>query len=156
MTAPDIAWKTAGNSYKLRAAGLVVHDGQLLVCYADVVEGCFPPGGKVRFGESATEAVHRELVEELGVSFEAGELALVAECVYDDDGVLHHEVCFYFRLGWPAGLPPDVVGQILHEEQSFGWVPLAALPDHGFTPPEILPHLSGRGGPTHLAFDRRA
>jgi len=152
---PDIAWRDSGKSYKVRAAGIVVHDGRLLVCYADVVDGCFAPGGKVRFGESAAAAVHRELVEEIGVSLAVGDPALISEAVYEDGGVLHQEVGFYFRLDWPRDLPPGLVGQVPHEGERFDWVPIDELPAHGFKPPEILPHLFRTGGPIHLVFDRR-
>lgn len=53
-----------------------------------------PPGGGVEFGELATDAVQREMVEELGHHVRVERLLGVVENIYVDDGVQHHQIMF--------------------------------------------------------------
>ncbi len=53
-------------------------------------------------GESAEEAVKREVLEEIGVEYEIDRLAFIHENFFKGDGSLEgkncHEICFYFLM----------------------------------------------------------
>jgi 8-oxo-dGTP diphosphatase len=54
-------------------AGVMIKHGRVLLCHRSADRQWYPdvwdlPGGHVEFGETPTEALKRELVEELGVS----------------------------------------------------------------------------------------
>jgi mutator protein MutT len=44
------------------------------------------PGGSVEFGETLTEALQREMMEEFGIQIEAGELLDVADHILTEEG----------------------------------------------------------------------
>ncbi|AEG42877.1 (deoxy)nucleoside triphosphate pyrophosphohydrolase [Isoptericola variabilis] len=80
------------------------------------------PGGKVDPGEGPVEALHRELVEELGVEVELG-----AELVGPDDGAWvitdrHVMRLWYVRV--VAGEPRPLV-----EHDELRWLPVGESPD---------------------------
>lgn len=82
------------------AIGLFRHDGQLLAVEArDPATGaqfCRPLGGEIEFGEAASEALAREVVEELGEGIRDVELLGVLENRFEYGGAPGHEVVFVF------------------------------------------------------------
>lgn len=65
----------------------------------DTVAGfdiCRPLGGGIEFGESAQDAVRREIREELGQEIEDVQLLGVIENPFVLDGRAHHEIVFLF------------------------------------------------------------
>ncbi|NUW38684.1 NUDIX hydrolase [Nonomuraea rhodomycinica] len=152
----NIAW-SGDNSFKLRAAAIVQGRGRILLCAVDDLDGWFLPGGKVRFGESSTTALARELVEEIGVECAIGRLSLVAESIRSEGAAIHQEVCFYYEASWPDGIPLEVVHGNAEEHHKFAWVSPDELPFMNFLPKEILAHVDDGGGEVrHLFFDRRS
>lgn len=120
MTGQDISWSTPEETFNLRVAAVIEHGHKVLLCTVDGLGYWFLPGGRVRFGESAQRALSRELAEELGHQFPAGRLALVVENIYRD-GSLQHEVGFYYRLAWPAGIADSDLGGGTEPGHSFRW-----------------------------------
>ncbi len=59
---------------------------------------CRPLGGTIEFGELATDAVKRELREELGVTVSDAKLLTVIENVFDWQGRTAHEIDFIFEV----------------------------------------------------------
>jgi hypothetical protein len=68
----------------------------------------------------------RELAEELGHPFPAGSLALVVENIYRYSS-LEHEVGFYYRLAWPAGLADSDLAGGTEPGHRFRWAALSGL-----------------------------
>ena len=86
-----------------RVGGIAVHDGHLLV-ERNVEDGyCNVPGGRVEYGESAAEALARELHEELGEGVEVGRLALVTDNFFEQDNEQFQEVALYFLIRFAPG-----------------------------------------------------
>ena len=75
------------------------------------------PGGKIAAGESASQALHRELAEELGVTLAEQRHAMTCEHVYADRHVTLH----FFVAESYAGVPRGLDGQALQ------WLPVSAL-----------------------------
>ena len=57
-------------------------------------------GGRVRFGESAREAVLREALEETKIRLEINRLAYIHENFFtmESNNEIYHEVCLYFLM----------------------------------------------------------
>lgn len=87
------------------------------------------PGGKVEYGEALTEALHREVAEETGLSIEIVALAGWREVL---PGPTHpgHYLIMTFAARWHAGEP-----QLNEELEGFRWIAPGAL--------TTLPHTDG-------------
>jgi ADP-ribose pyrophosphatase YjhB (NUDIX family) len=93
-----------GRGFNVRAAGVVVRDGRLLLHWKDHEAMWTLPGGRVEFGESAEEAGRREMEEELGAAPVSMRLLWVVEHFFDlPDGREWHQVGFYYAVALPEG-----------------------------------------------------
>jgi 8-oxo-dGTP pyrophosphatase MutT (NUDIX family) len=151
----DVTLSDSTGSFKYRAAGVIRVGDRRLVCAVEHIDGWFLPGGKVQFGESSAVALARELREELELEVRVtGAPLVVTESIREDDGLLHQEVCFYYAVGWPDGVPTESVDDLT--DHRFRRIRLADLSTVRFLPPEIAHLLAdGRTGLRHVAFDRR-
>jgi ADP-ribose pyrophosphatase YjhB (NUDIX family) len=89
-------------------------DGALLVSeHADQARAPFqrPLGGHVEFGERSEDAVHRELLEEIGQSLRDVRLLGVLENIFDWEGSRAHEIVFVFS----ASLQDDTAYEIAEQ-----------------------------------------
>lgn len=87
------------------------------------------PGGGIELGETASEAIAREVFEETGLSVEPADIAGVRDVIGREDGdVAFHYVIICFRVRVISGTP--VAGSDAVEVR---WVPLADLPSYPLT-----------------------
>jgi 8-oxo-dGTP pyrophosphatase MutT (NUDIX family) len=90
-------------------AGVMIKDGRILLCHRSADRQWYPdvwdlPGGHVELGESPTEALRRELAEELGVSVHSLSHPLGRLCTPEI------EMDIWQVTGWhgtPANLAPE-------------------------------------------------
>lgn len=77
----------------LRAEGIIYDkDFARILVQCDKEESFFRfPGGGVEFGETACEAIARELIEEFDLTVWVGPLALVNESIVEYDGIQRHD-----------------------------------------------------------------
>ena len=73
-------------------------DGKVLVAHAIGHRNTFLPGGHVEFGESAKDALVREIDEELGITCTVGKFLGLVEHKWMNKGVLHCEVNQLFEV----------------------------------------------------------
>ena len=95
------------------AIGLVFHEDHVLVAegFDSVKDERFyrALGGEVKFGEAATAAVVRELLEELDRETVVRELLGVIENLFMLEGAPGHEVVFEYLVAFaPGAAPPDL------------------------------------------------
>jgi 8-oxo-dGTP pyrophosphatase MutT (NUDIX family) len=109
---------------RVRAAGILVRDGMVLMESMADREVWGPPGGGVEEGESLAAACEREFREELGLTIAVRRLALVTDHFFADRmGRRNHEICSYFEVSVDGDV--DTAG---HEEHlQFRWLELAEL-----------------------------
>jgi len=156
MAGNDISWSAPGGTFNLRVAAVIIRDQKVLLCTVDGLGYWFLPGGRVRFGESAHLALSRELAEELGHQFPAGRLALVVENIYRY-GSLEHEVGFYYRLAWPAGLADSDLDGGTEPGHRFRWAAISELNSVRFEPAGLVVELQQPGEDVrHVLLDRSA
>lgn len=90
-------------SIRLRACGILIENDEiLLVKHSGLGKAGFlwnPPGGGLQFGESVSQAVEREFLEETGLVVQAGEFVCFSEHI--GDGL--HALELFFRVNRIGG-----------------------------------------------------
>ncbi|MGM9986973.1 MAG: NUDIX domain-containing protein [Bacillaceae bacterium] len=87
--------------------GIFVKDDQVLLAQAIGQHNTFLPGGHIEFGESAKDALKREISEELDVACEVGRFLGLIEHKWESKGVIHCEINQLF----------EVISSEIHEVQ---------------------------------------
>jgi len=97
----------SGNKwFRLRACGILINDGKVLMVKNDRDPYYYSVGGAIRHGETIEDAAIREVWEETGVKFEIDRLAFIHENFFNGncdsifDGLSCHEVAFYYLMKW--------------------------------------------------------
>ena len=108
----------------IRAGALIVREGKLLMTGNSRDDYLYSVGGRVKMGETAEEAIVREVFEETGARLKVRRLAFVHENYFYGDapsnmGKLIYELSFYFRMEVPPDFEPvcgSVAGNGVKEE----------------------------------------
>ena len=96
----------------LRVGAIIMRDGKLLMAGNKIrSDYLYSVGGRIKFGETAEEAVVREVFEETGIQLEIERLGFVHENYFYGDsktnlGKLIYEISFFFYMKVPAGFEP--------------------------------------------------
>jgi len=96
----------------LRVGAIIMRDGQILMVGNKIrPEYLYSVGGRIKFGETAEEAVIREVYEETGVHMEIDRLGFVHENYFYGDapsnkGKLIYELAFFFYMKVPDDFAP--------------------------------------------------
>jgi 8-oxo-dGTP diphosphatase len=86
------------NPFHHLARGILIKDNKVLLAQASGYANTFLPGGHIEFGESAKDALKREVKEELCISCTVGSFLGVVEHKWEKNGVLHCEINQVFEL----------------------------------------------------------
>jgi len=128
-----------------RAAGIIIHDDQLLVIYRkkNGTQYYTFPGGTVEDCESTEGCALREIVEETSIHAELQQLAYQLE-VHNNNGT---KVEYFYLAEYISGTPKLQVNSIEAERSSNNniyrpmWIPLKNLQDIPLYPIEIRDRL---------------
>ncbi len=91
--------------FNYRAAAVIYHGSRLLLQRAETDDFWVVPGGRVEFGEDARETLRREMLEEIQVPIEVGNLRIIGECFFENSGMRFHELGLYFDCMFPPDCP---------------------------------------------------
>ena len=115
------------------------------------------PGGAVEHDEFSTDALVREMREELAVTVAVGRLVWIVENLFDYRGTSYTEYGFYYEAAWPSAAATgdaEFVGE--EPDQSFSWVRHEDIAALDFRPSvlrlPLLAHLSGAESAAPLHF----
>jgi len=126
-----IAFDLPGARFQMRAVAIVRRNGHILMHRATHEQFWSLPGGRIEFGETASESLEREILEELGCASKLGPLRFLVENLFVYETRAVHEVGWYFEAEL-IGDFPFVTGDICYRtidgasELEFRWVPDAA------------------------------
>lgn len=107
----DMTLPCADGLVNLRVGAIICKDGKVLMVGNDHSDYLYSVGGRIQFGETAEEAVVREVFEETGTQMEIDRLGFVHENYFYGDcsanqGKLIYEIAFYFYMKVPDGFTP--------------------------------------------------
>lgn len=100
------------NGYiNLRVGAIIRKDGKFLMVGNQKDDYLYSVGGRIQFGESAEEAVVREVYEETGVQLEVDRLGFIHENFFYGDygekkGKLIYEISYFFYMKTPENFVP--------------------------------------------------
>jgi 8-oxo-dGTP pyrophosphatase MutT (NUDIX family) len=139
--------------FTYRVVAVVAHHDALLLHRGAAEHEWSFPGGQVRAGERAADALQREIYEELGVTADIGPLAFVVENFYLDGKQRVHELGLYFQVTFSPDTPLLAFrglfqGRELDKQLVFQWCALSALKSLPINPACVLPYLSSL--PSHV------
>lgn len=150
-------WLFRGETYicDLRAAGVLVRDGRLLVQRER--DGCeyALPGGHVQISETTQEALVREYEEETGAKIVCGPLLWTEECFFAWNGRQTHNISFYYQIALADGADiPDTGVFVPHRDNErvvFGWLPVEEIENVTIYPAFLKEEIFHLGGaPKHF------
>lgn len=151
-----------GEGIVVRAVGVVVVDGRVLLHRGPDEQVWSLPGGRCEPREPAPAAVARELREELGVEVTVGTLRFVVDNLLVLRGQLRHELGLYFAVtpppAWPA-LQADGPFPGVERDKGlvFQWFHRSSLATLPLVPSALSTYLAGDGDRIHYLFsDDRA
>ena len=123
-----------GGRFNVRVAGIAVREDHVLVHRGTDEDFWTFPGGRLEFGEESSQALVREMGEELGVPVDVGQLFFTVENFFPYAGRFYHELSYYYAMSLPETFPfsdREIVHRCRDEgtELEFRWLPtpLAAL-----------------------------
>ena len=136
----DISVVSGKEKFNYRVCAVIIDGGRILAMRDERSPYYYLPGGRVRLGERAEDAVIRELREELGVTARISRPLWLNQAYFteDVDNLRYHELCIYFLMDishtelmsrgdsftWREG-------QRTHR---FRWLPFERLKDEYFYP----------------------
>ncbi|MHA6297109.1 NUDIX hydrolase [Devosia sp. CAU 1758] len=158
-----ISFPIEGQRFNYRVAGIIIMNGQVLVCREDDDVYTMLPGGRVELGEASAVSLEREMAEELAMPANVGAMIATSESFYRREGEDFHELGFFYRVELPGQGPNGTSPWLQRPDEghilSFHWVPLTgdALEQFNLLPrwlPGFLRDLPE--GQAHIVHDERS
>lgn len=136
----DITYTTGNRKFNYRVCAMILRDNKILAMHDERSPYYYLPGGRVKLGETAEQAVVREVEEELNVTAKILRPLWLNQAFFteDVDHLHYHELCVYFLMDISE---TDLLQKgerfTLHERHhvhDFEWLPFMRLATEYFYP----------------------
>ena len=96
----DISFNQENQRFNYRACAMIISENRILAMHDERSPYFYLPGGRVKMGETAEQAVVREIWEELGVKLNIARPLWLNQAFFTEevDGIRYHELCIYFLM----------------------------------------------------------
>ena len=158
----DCGFTRENKWFRYRAAAIIVENNCVLFAGNELEDYYYSIGGGVHIGETAEDAVKKEVLEETGVSYEIDHLAVIHENFFDENngtlaGLDCHEISLYFLM------KPRGTQELNSNSTTFGvkenmyWIPIEELDKYKAFPSFMKEYLSKEHiGIEHIITDERS
>ena len=136
----DISFKSNNEKFNYRVCAIMISDGKILAMHDERSPYYYLPGGRVKLGETAENAIMREIGEELQITPEIIRPLWLNQAFFteDVDGLRYHELCIYFLVDISNTDLLSKGGVFTSKEgdrtNTFEWLTFGRLKDEYFYP----------------------
>ena len=107
----DLCVKMEEGILNIRVGAIIMKEDKFLMVENDRFDHMYSVGGRIKFGETAEEAVVREVYEETGVRMEVDRLGFIHEncfpgATWVKQGNIVHEISFFYYMNVPTDFEP--------------------------------------------------
>jgi 8-oxo-dGTP diphosphatase len=127
--------KNLAKNIEVISRAFIVRDGRVLLCKVKSKDNWFFPGGHVEFGETAEEALDRELKEEIGANLKGISFVGVCENTFQFLGKEHQEVNLVFEAQIENNKGEKIA--VLEDHMEFDWFPADELESVNVLPEKL-------------------
>lgn len=136
----DITYASGDRKFNYRVCAVFLSRGRILAMHDERSPYFYLPGGRVKLGETAEQAVVREVEEELDIPANILRPLWLNQSFFteDVDRLSYHELCVYFLMD-SAGTGLAERGECFtlregRHTHAFEWLPFERLADEYFYP----------------------
>lgn len=136
----DISFQIENEKFNYRVCGIILSEENILAMHDVRSPYYYLPGGRVKLGETAEQAVIREIQEELGIVTRIQRPLWLNQSFFieDVDHLRYHELCLYFLMDIEGtGLlnrGQKFIGTEDGHAHRFEWLSFEQLKDEYFYP----------------------
>lgn len=96
----DISYVTGNEKFNYRVCAIIINDNKILAMHDERSPYYYLPGGRVQMGETAEQAVIREVEEELNITSSIIRPLWLNQSFFNEDvdKLNYHEICIYFLM----------------------------------------------------------
>ena len=140
MGLKDITYIAGQNKFNYRVCAVILSDDRILAMHDERSPYYYLPGGRVQMGETAEQAVIREVREELNITAQIIRPLWLNQGFFteDIDKLNYHEICLYFLMDISETNLLEKGDRFTLYENShvhdFEWLKFAVLKDEYFYP----------------------
>ncbi len=143
----DISFDQDNQKFNYRVCAMIISGNRILAMHDERSPYFYLPGGRVKMGETAEQAIVREVREELGMTLKITRPLWLNQAFFteDVDGIRYHELCIYFLMD-TANVDLSKKGDsfTLTEDEhthTFEWLAFDRLVDEYFYPTFLKEHI---------------
>ena len=147
--------------FRYRAAAIIVEDGCVLFAGNEKEDYLYSIGGAVHMGETAEDAVKREVLEETGVEYAVDHLAVIHENFFNENtgslkGMECHEIALYYMMKPRGSRELNSESFTMGVRETMHWIPIGKLGKYKAFPSFMKDYLqSDHNGIEHIITDER-
>lgn len=143
----DCCFTRENNWFRYRAAAIIVENDCVLFAGNVNEDYLYSIGGGVHMGETAEQAVVREVFEETGVRYEIDRLAVINENFFNENsgtlkGLNCHEICLYFLMKSKGNQNLNSHSTTHGVKEEMHWIPIKDLDKYKAFPSFMKDYLS--------------
>lgn len=140
----DIDINNEFGKFKLRVSAILIKNGKILVHEGKKFKGFCFPGGHVELGETTSEAIKREMQEELNIEVNIADIFCINENIYTNNlNTVCQEINYYYKVELLFDVLSDEPFEIIEldkgieKKHKFHWIPITELVESNLQPIDI-------------------